>query len=337
MTAAGGSGDTAGQSPITAPGPGGAVRRLLHFTKVMYKPHYLLYGVLWVCALEATIALLTVPWDTWRPGWATLGRVLVVAGVLLYLRMVDEQKDLEYDRVHNPGRPLVTGAVTAADLRLGATVLAVAAVAASLLLSGRSALAIAAVLVYGLGLWGLERLSPWIRDNILANLVVTYPVQLLLTAYVLLSVLDTETPRGWASYGLCTTCDGRPATFWSLAPVAVIFAGAFLQFEFARKTAHERRPGEHYYSNLLGAGPSCAVSLLFVAVAVGADLVLVRPWEYSGLRLWLGFVPVLATLPPVYGAVRFLRDRTAEYPLAPAVLFIVGFYVVLIAQAAVAA
>ncbi|MEU1983933.1 hypothetical protein [Nocardia sp. NPDC019395] len=318
--------------------PGGVFSRLLHFTVVMYKPHYLLYGVLWVFALEATIALLTAPWDAWRPGWATLGRVVVVAVVLLYLRMVDEQKDLEYDRVHNPDRPLVTGAVTAPDLRLGTAVLGVVAIAASLLLSVRSAIAVAVVLVYGLALWGAERLSPWLRDNILANLVITYPVQLLLTAYVLLSVLDTSSvPAGWAAYEPCTVCDGRPAAFWSLAPVAVIFAGAFLQFELARKTAHERRPGEHYYSNTLGAGASCVVSVLFVAVAVGTDLVLVRPWEYEGLRRVLGLLPILAAALPVYGGFRFLRDRAAEYPLAPAVLFIVTFYLLLIAQATVPA
>ncbi|MFI5715959.1 hypothetical protein [Nocardia sp. NPDC051750] len=318
--------------------PAGTVRRLLHFTAVMYKPHYLLYGVLWVFALEATIVLLTAPWDSWRPGRATLCRVVVVAVVLLYLRMVDEQKDLEYDRVHNPDRPLVTGAVTARDLRLGMAVLAVGAIAASLLLSARSAIAVAVVLLYGLALWGVERLSVRLRENILANLVITYPVQLLITAYVALSVLDTTgVPAGWASYEPCAVCDGRPATFWSLAPVAVIFAGAFLQFEFARKTAHERRPGEHYYSNLLGPGASCAVSLLFVAVALGADLWLVRPWEYEGLRSLLGLLPIPAALLPIYGAVRFVRHRDAEYPVAPAVLFIVVFYLVLIAQAAVPA
>lgn len=323
---------------MTARPAGSAVRRLLHFTKVMYKPHYLLYGVLWVFALEATIALLTVPWEVWRPGAATLCRVVVVAAVLLYLRMVDEQKDLEYDRVHNPDRPLVTGAVTAADLRLGMVVLAAGSLAASLLLSVRSALAIGLVLLYGLALWGLERVSARVRDGILVNLLVTYPVQLLVTAYVLVSVLDTPgLPRGWASYEPCTVCGGRPATFWSLAPVALIFAGAFLQFEFARKTAREQRPGEHYYSNPLGPGMSCAASLLFVAVAIGADLALVRPWEYTGWRLGLGYLPVLAALLPVYGALRFLRHRSAEYPVTPAVLFIVILYGVLIAQSAVPA
>ncbi|MEV0358340.1 hypothetical protein AB0H71_20055 [Nocardia sp. NPDC050697] len=294
----------------------GTVTRLARFTRVMYKPHYLLYGVLWVCALEATLALLAGA--PWRPSWSTGLRVVIVAVVLLYLRMVDEQKDLEYDRVHNRDRPLVTGAVTATDLRSGMAVIAVLAVAGSLLLSVNSALAIAAVLLYGLGLWGLERISARVRDDILLNLVVTYPVQLLVTAYVLVSVLDTE---------------GLAAGFWRLAPAALIFAGAFLQFEFARKTAHEPRPGEHYYSNVLGALGSTVVSLLFVALAVGADLALVRPWDHTAW--WLGLLVVPLVLLPGYGAARFLRG--GEYPLGPPVLFILGLYAVLIAQSAVGA
>lgn len=298
----------------------GTLTRLARFTRVMYKPHYLLYGVLWVFALEATLALLAAPEAAWRPSWSTGLRVLVVAVVLLYLRMVDEQKDLAYDRVHNSDRPLVTGAVTATDLRIGMAVIAVLAVGGSLLLSLGSALAIAAVLLYGLGLWGLERISALVRDDLLVNLVVTYPVQLLVTAYVLVSVLHTEE---------------LPAGFWRLAPAALIFAGAFLQFEFARKTAHEPRPGEHYYSNVLGARGSTAASLLFVAVAIGAELALVRPWQYGGARCTVGSLVLPLALLPCSGALRFLRG--SAYPLGPPVLFILGLYAVLIAQSAVGA
>lgn len=313
--------------------PPGTVRRLAHFTRVMYKPHYLLYGVLWVFASEATLALLVAPAQSWRPTGATLLRVVIVAFVLLYLRMVDEQKDLDYDRVHNPDRPLVTGAVSAADLRLGMAVIAVGAVTASLLLSARSAAACAVVLLYGLALWGAEHVSARLREGLLPNLVVTYPVQLLVTAYVLIAVLDTAdlSPAG---YPPCAGCPARSAEFWSLAPVALIFAGAFLQFEFARKTAHERRPGEHYYSNVLGARGSTAVALLCVTLAVGSALLLVRPWDQGGLREAVGLLVVPLAVVPVVGAVRFLRVRAAEYPLLPPVLFILLLYVLLIAQSA---
>ncbi|MBF6439824.1 hypothetical protein IU435_25790 [Nocardia cyriacigeorgica] len=303
-----------------APGGAGPVAsfvRIARFTAVMYKPHYLLYGILWVLALEGTAALVTDPEASWRPSWATALRIVVVAVVLLYLRMVDEQKDLDYDRVHNPDRPLVTGAVTAWDLRAAMAVIAVGAIAASLLLSIGSAVAIAAVLGYGLGLWGLERISEPIRRNILLNLVVTYPVQLLVTAYVVVSAIDT----------------GDVASGWQAAAAAVIFAGAFLQFEFARKTSRIPRPGEMYYSNSLGTAGSVFAALGCAVVAVAADLALVRPWEHQGARAVLGWIPLVLLVIPLLGGLRFMRSADEEYPVIPAVLFILTLYLALIVQA----
>ncbi|MBF6481992.1 hypothetical protein IU408_28190 [Nocardia cyriacigeorgica] len=291
--------------------------RIARFTAVMYKPHYLLYGILWVLALEGTAALVTDPEASWRPSWATALRIVVVAVVLLYLRMVDEQKDLDYDRVHNPDRPLVTGAVTAWDLRAAMAVIAVGAIAASLLLSIGSAVAIAAVLGYGLGLWGLERISEPIRRNILLNLVVTYPVQLLVTGYVVVSAIDT----------------GDVASGWQAAAAAVIFAGAFLQFEFARKTSRIPRPGEMYYSNALGTAGSVFAALGCAVVAVAADLALVRPWEHQGARAVLGWIPLVLLVIPLLGGLRFMRSADEEYPVIPAVLFILTLYLALIVQA----
>ena len=173
-----------------SPGSTGiSLARIARFTAVMYKPQYLLYGILWVLALEACAAHLSGV--QWHPGSATVVRICVVVIVLLFLRMVDEQKDLGYDRVYNPDRPLVTGAVSAADLRAAMSVIAVVAVVLSLLLSLGSAITIAAVLAYGLGLWAIESMVPALRGTIIVNLVITYPVQLLVTAYVVVSAIDT--------------------------------------------------------------------------------------------------------------------------------------------------
>ena len=305
----------------TAPsrGPWESVLRLARFTKVMYKPHYLLYGILWVLALEGTAALMSRPERSWHPTGATVLRIAIVAVVLLYLRMVDEQKDLEYDRVHNPDRPLVTGAVSAGELRAGMAVIAVVSVTACAALSALSALMIAAVLAYGLFLWALERLSEPVRTNILLNLVVTYPVQLLVTAYIVLSAIDT----------------GEVAARWQSAAVAVIFAGAFLQFEFARKTSRTERPGELFYSNPLGARGSTAASILFAAVAVATDIALVRPWDHAPAEAALAWIPAALLLIPAAAAAKFLRSDDQDYPGVPAVLFILTLYLTLIAQALV--
>ncbi|UGT45237.1 hypothetical protein LTV02_18425 [Nocardia yamanashiensis] len=301
----------------TRPGLFESASRIAAFTRVMYKPYYLLYAVLWVLALEGTAAVVAQPDTSWRPTGATAVRIVVVAAVLLYLRMVDEQKDLEYDRVHNPDRPLVTGAVSKGELRTAMGIIAAGAVAGSGLLSGRSALMIAAVLAYGLVLWGLEQASAAVRGRILLNLVVTYPVQLLITAYVLLSAIDT----------------GEVAGRGRIALLALVFAGAFLQFEFARKTSRVERPGEMYYSNPLGTAGSIAVSLGLAALAVTVDLALVRPWTYTGAVAVIGWIPVALLLIPLAGAQRFRTSTEPDYPPVPAMLFIITLYATLIAQA----
>ncbi|MFI9505053.1 hypothetical protein [Nocardia sp. NPDC052566] len=289
----------------------GSLTRTARFTAVMYKPHYLLYAVLWVLAVEGTAAVVSHA-QPWRPSAATAVRIGVIAFVLLYLRMVDEQKDLGYDRVHHPDRPLVTGAVRATDLRVAMGVIAFGVIAASLVLSVGSAVMITAALAYGVGLWGVETLSAAVRTGILLNLAVTYPVQLILTAYLLISAMDT----------------GEVRPRWQAAAVAIVFAGAFLHFEFARKTSRVRRTGALLYSNALGTAGSVAVVLLAAAVAVLCAIALVPP-----RRSVIAWIPVALLVIPLWGALTFRRSARDDYPVVPAVLFVFTLYITLITQA----
>ena len=305
-------------------------RRIARFTVVMYKPHYMVYGVLWVLALEGTAAVATAGPLPYRPGGDTAIRIFVVLLVLLYLRMVDEQKDLEYDRVHNPDRPLVTGAVSATELRVSMAVLAAISVAASVFLSVGSVVAICLTLLYGLFLWAAEAALPRVRDGIMLNLAVTYPVQLLVTAYVLVSAVDT----------------GEVGSRWQAIAVVAVFAGAFLQFEFARKTSKLKAPTrsseargnvtEHLYSNALGAIGSATAIGVFAVVAVGAEVLLARPWQLDGAAAVFGWLPPLLLALPAVGLVKFLRTDRETYPLGPPVVFVLALYAALIAQAMLA-
>lgn len=295
------------------------VVRLGRFVRVMHKPHYVLYGVLWVCAVEGAAALLSDRHGQWHPGWHTAVRAGVVSIVLLYLRMVDEQKDLDYDSVNNPDRPLVTGAVSAGELQAGMAAITVVSLAASLALSWSSALLVALTVVYGLALWGFEALSETLRRDVLANLVVTYPVQLWLTAYVVVSAQAT----------------GEAQWSWSLLAIVPIFAGAFLQFEFARKTQRTKDVRQALYSNPLGSTGSALATCAFALAAVTVDLAVVQPWTYDGVRAVVTWIPLLLALIPVYGTVRYLGGTRSTYPIAPAVIFVLTFYPVLIVQALV--
>lgn len=311
-----------------------SVRRIAHFTAVRYETHHLLYAVLFVAAVEATAAVVSHPDSAWLPGWQTAVRVAVVAVLLLYLRMVDEIKDIDYDRVHNPDRPLVTGAVGVRELWVAIGVIAASLTAVSLLLSWWSAVLVVAAMAYGLGLWALEARSARVRDTLLLNLIVTYPVQLWILAYIVCSAIDT----------------GQVESEWRTAAVAVLFAAAFLHFEFARKTVSGGAVRQSYYSNVLGPLGSTVAIVGFAVVAVGADIVLVRPWDHALFRSVLLWGPVLLLALPLAAARSFVRgsrgpvrlaaqvDSAAavgprKFPVVPAVVFVLVLYLILIVQA----
>ncbi|MEU6370034.1 hypothetical protein ABZ876_31010 [Streptomyces sp. NPDC046931] len=284
--------------------------RLGRFVLRMFRPHiYATYGLLWVLALEGSAVALTG--TAWRPSGATWVRVVSVVLALLFLRMLDEEKDLEYDRVHHPDRPLVTGAITVVELR--GAVAAITAVVAGLnaTQSAAAVLLVLSALGYGLLLAALERLSAPLRDRQLLSLAVTYPVQLLLGVYVYGSLVAAGT----------VTAD------WHAAALLALCACVFLHFEFARKTAWEAEPGARLYSAQIGARRSAVVTAGFAAGAVGCQVLLFAPHGP------LGMLPCVTAALPAWGTHRFLATRRGSWPLPAAMGFVVGTYLLLAVEA----
>jgi hypothetical protein len=264
-------------------------RRLWRFVLVMFRPHrYVAYGVLWTLALEATAA------GHWRPSAATVARATSVVLTLLFLRMVDEQKDLDYDRVHHPDRPLVTGAISVAELRAAMAAITVVVVAVNAPISAVSVALALLVIGYGLALYRVERRFAAVRDGMLLNLVVTHPVQSLLSCYLYLSLVTS----------------GAVGADWRGVPVVLVFSFVFLHFEFARKTRWHGDPGERLYSVVLGPVPS-AVTALGCAVAAVVLMIMLTTW-------W----PALLLVPPAYGALRFLSGASESWPPRSAMVFV---------------
>src|SRR5262249_55600190 len=206
---------------------------------------------------------------------------------LFYLRVVDEQKDLAYDQVHHPDRPLVAGTVGLRDLRAAMVATALTLIALN---RGAAVIVLAADLAYAIFLIHLERWSPRVRDGLLLNLAVPYPVQLLLSVYVLIS----------AGLGLN----------W---PLIAVFVLVFMHFEFARKTAWA--PASRFYSTILGARGSAAVTMVCAAGAAGLAVA-------SGG----GWAPVAVLALPITGAWLFLRRHKKAWPVPLAMGFVVGSY-----------
>lgn len=295
----------------------GSLARIWRFTWVMAPPHIVFtYGLLWVLALEGSAALLSSTGGGWSPSWDTVARLVTVVLTLIFMRMLDEQKDLEYDRVHHPDRPLVTGAISAGELRASMVVIAAVVAALNVLISVASLVLILAVLAYGLALFALERMSQAIRDGLVVNVFVTYPVQLILSLYLYVSLATS----------------GAITADWRVIPLVAIFACAFLHFEFARKTAWTASQGERLYSSVLGPRASAVICL---ALGIGAsvfELVAFEPWQAANGMLAL--LPLLMVAFPLHGAQRFFARASNAWPSVLAMLFILGTYLALVAQAA---
>lgn len=293
-----------------------SLRRLGRFVMAVFPPHvYVTYSVLWVLALEGSASLLAH--RPWHPAPGTGVRAVSVVLALLYLRIVDEQKDLEYDRVHNPRRPLVTGEIDGRELRAAMAVIAVALVALNAPLSAAALAVLVADLGYALLLVLLERRSRRIREGQLVNLAVTYPVQLLISVYVYLSA--------GAAAGL------------RAVPLLAIFVCVFLHFEFARKTAWTQPAGARLYSDSAVLGPpgSARTAAAFSAAAALLTLALFRPWHASGATALAALAPYAALVFPATGLALFARRRVAAWPVPLAMGFVVSDYVTLTVQAGV--
>jgi 4-hydroxybenzoate polyprenyltransferase len=291
------------------------VVRLLRFTWDRFRPPvYVTYGVLWVLSLEGSAVVLSGGGQRWVPSWSTVLCAVTVVSVLLFMRMLDEQKDLAHDRIHHPNRPLVSGAVSAWELRWAMAVIAVLVTVVNLITSPAASLVLLIDLGYGLGLALAERRM---RAGPLLELTLAYPIQVLLSGYLCVSVVVS---------GLV-----RPG--WWIIVVLLLHAGVFLHFEFARKTSRDGAPDARLYSRQLGVLGSASAALGCAVVAGIVCLLAFRPWELSGAVAVVAWIPVLALVFPLYGAWRFLVGLERNWPLSQPMCFVLVVHFALAAQA----
>ena len=291
------------------------MRALRTFVDEVYAPGlHMAFAAAWFLALQGTLVLSEGPGRAWRLDGGVLAGILTVFLALFFLRVLDEWKDLEYDRVHNPERPLVRGAVRHRDLTVFLAVTATSVLALNMWMSPTLALLVAVDLAWGVCLVGLERISRRVRDGMLLNLLVTYPVNVALSVY---------------TYALLLERQGASPTGRGLLIVAA-FALAFLNYEVSRKTAwsHFAEPGERLYSRSLGGRG--AILLAFGCAATATLLVFLVAGGPAPLA-WLVLLPLT---PAVLGLLRFVGERRQRVRLTPhALAFLLLFYVSLGVQA----
>ena len=274
---------------LTFSAPRGRTSRLIAFALETHPPAvYALVSWGWAYSL---IALLCggAPLPAATP-W--LGLVFFL--VLLYLRAIDEIKDLPHDRIHHPERPVVRGAVSVPEVAAFAALIAGLVVALCTWLSPWMGLFAAGQLAYGLGLLVLERRWARMRQSVMLNLAVTVPVSIALNGLVLV----------WLhAHGIAT----RDVGWAVLAHVAV-----FLHMEFGRKLVWMRAllADEPSYARTLGPLGAATVCLLLGGVACAvASWVLTRHGAGA-----LASLPWLAMLPSYVGFRLFMANRHATTP-----------------------
>lgn len=292
-------GPAAPHRPLTA--------RLGQYVRGSYPPaFYLPYALTWSLGVTALFVIADPRIDDWRPDGGTVLAVLTFAINLLTMRALDDIRDLDYDRVHNPKRPLASGAVRLADL---VGIIAVGGVVMLALNAGRgiALAALAAQLGYAVLILVVDQRWHWPSgDDLTLSAWVSAPVQLLLNLYLYAGVLHQT--------GLDPS--------WHAVPALLVVVAGFLHLEYGRKVTRKPKPGERSYVTLYGADRTAAVAVTGAAVSVLLGLLLTRPWADDHNAEPLGWLVIAPLAFVAYGAYRFWGTRTTRWPALAAALYL---------------
>ena len=271
------------------------LERMLAFAVETHPP--LVYALVaggWSCSVLAMLAAAAGSAVPMGAAWVSVVFFLV----LLYLRAVDEIKDLPYDQVHHPERPLVRGAINEPEVVALAVAVAVVVIGLSAWLSPGLAALVALQLAYGVGLLVLERSWRRFRESILLNLCVTFPVS---------AVLNVE---AW----VFLAGQGAAPAWPQVWPVLAAHIAVFLHMEFGRKLhwPEQVQAGDNGYAQALGVGGAVAACAAFGLLACGLATA-AHLERGAGAAAAL---PWLALLPSVGGLREFRRNRGRPRPRA---------------------
>ena len=235
--------------------------------------------------------------DAPAPRWAgSAAGALILVLALLHVRIFDEHKDFEDDRVAHPERLLSRGIVTLRQLR--GLLVPVLALEAALSAALGTAVFWAWLLLLGFTLamrvdFGCR---PFLARHPAANLALH---QLIVLPMVLLAAAERAGGR-------------MPAPAWlpRLGLCALAVMGATVTWEIARKTWSPGR--EHAradsYSCAWGRGRAAAAALATAGLGCGAWAGLLR---WGGASTWALLPALLALALLAIAELRFLRDPTA--------------------------
>ncbi len=316
-------GPAAGPATAPAPAPTGAPAdpgpfavRLGAFLRGSFPlPLSLVFATAWTVGATGLFAAADGRVEHWRPGWGTAGAALTVLVDLLLMRAADDLRDLPYDRLHNPSRPLARGAVLPRDLHVLA---GAGAVFLLVLNAGNRAalLLIAAQLVYTTLLVGAELRLGWPRgDAVVVGVLLSSPVQVLLNLYLYAVFLHDA--------GLDADSVGRSVRH--VLPLLAVIMLAATHHELVRKIVREPGAHERTYVRVFGLRTTVVLALVSAAASAAVSLAVLRPWE-GGAADW-GWLALLPVVLAALAGRRFDRDAAARWPVAAVVGYLPAVFV----------
>jgi len=265
-------------------------------------PHFSYAAALFL-ALEGGFLAISGRGNSWKFNIPMLAGIATLFIATFYLRCLDEVKDLDYDQKYNPDRPLVNGTVSTGDVYIYAafTFIMIAAInsfTTSVILG-----IIIFQMIYAAFLIKLEKNAPSIAENMLFNLIITHPVNILLAVYVLLFTLNHSSLE------------------FEINHVALIIANifAFLHFEFTRKIAWPEFEikGEKLYTRIIGTKNAMFLCFIFALLSCTILLFLFTPWEQKGLGFWTSLLPLTMLFPSLSGMASFFKKRKIRLNMTP--------------------
>lgn len=197
------------------------------------------------------------------PGWpVALTAVAVALGFFFQLRVADEWKDAEADRLHQPERPVPRGLVTLRELTAAALAVAAVQVAFAVALDPRLVAALAVVWGYGALMTAEFGVREWLADR---------PLAVLLSHGVIVPLID----------GFAVACDvlaHGAALHGGLGPLLGVgfFGGMVVEVGRKVRAPREERSGVDTYSARWGRGGATTLWLVALALSLACGLAVLR-------------------------------------------------------------
>lgn len=222
---------------------------------------------------------------------------------LLIMRVIDDFRDRDYDRVANPQRPVASGAIQLGDLSTLTAACATIIVTANVVFDA-GLVVIVVQLLYTAAVMKLGQRFPAARgDNLVLNLLIGFPVQLLLYVYLFVAFIEIRREVPDAYVGV------------SGILILILCAG---QVEFGKKLVRQPAAHERSYVNSIGYH---ATSLLTIGTGPLAFALFAIAAPVSSLSKALVALPAVGVA--AFG-ITYLSHKGNRWPAAVSALGLLG-------------